>query len=188
MAQGARHFSQLDAGVVDAGLARPGDARNPRVIAALAGARLVYLLGGDPGHLRDCLAGEDVRAALRTVLAAGGALAGSSAGAMVLGGQVLLRSRDPRPGSRHSRDGLGILPATVIPHAEKSLEGWLPAARREGPGHDVLALDEQTGVVFKGGSWLVLGRGRARWLPAGEDKGDPVPAGSGIQIALPHLL
>lgn len=179
--QAAAHFRRAGAGVVDAGLTRPGDARRPEVLARLGAARLVYLLGGDPGHLLDTVQAGGVADAFAGVLSAGGGLAGSSAGAMVMGRRVLLRSRDPRPASRHARDGLGLVDATLIPHAESVLEGWLSAARREAPGENVLALDEQTGVVFGGGSWTKFGPGEVRWFEGGEPS-------RGIQIPTPHLV
>lgn len=164
LAHARRHFRGLGLDTADSGLHRRSDASRAEVAERLRGARLVYLLGGDPGRLLDALLGTRAWAAMLDVLHAGGAVAGSSAGAMVLAGAVLLRSRDPRPARRHAREGLGLLrDCAVIPHANRFAAGWLEAAHRAAPGADVLGLDEETGAIHTGGrGWVVYGPGEVR--------------------------
>ena len=160
LSNAARYFTDLGVTPVDAGLRKRGDASRPEVVDRLSSARLTYLLGGDPGHLLDSLLDTPAWQAVQAGLRDGAAVAGSSAGAMVLAGVVLLRSRNPRPQSRHGRPGLGLVPDTVvIPHFERFGPGWLEAARAQAPGMPVLGLDEATGVVWQGQGWDCHGPG-----------------------------
>src|SRR5690242_10583212 len=58
---------------------------DPSHVMALAAADLVYLSGGSPGYLVDTLRGSAAWDAIVARWLAGGALAGSSAGAMAMG-------------------------------------------------------------------------------------------------------
>jgi cyanophycinase len=141
-------------------------------VQQLANSRLTYLLGGDPGHLLDALIDTPAWGAIARAVRSGGALAGSSAGAMVLCQTVLLRSRNPGPSYRHGRPGLGqIRDVVLVPHLNRFAPGWLTAARRQAPGLDILGLDEETGVVHAPGTrgWSVHGPGRVSlWRQGGE--------------------
>jgi cyanophycinase-like exopeptidase len=145
------------------------DASRPEVVKQLRRSPLTYLLGGDPGHLLDSLLGTPAWEAIRAALREGSALAGSSAGAMVAGETLLLRSPNPRPEARHGRRALALLPGVVlIPHLHRFGERWLEAARREARGRDILGLDESTGIVYSAG-WTVHGPGEARlWRKGAE--------------------
>ncbi|GAC1333383.1 MAG: hypothetical protein NVSMB17_13730 [Candidatus Dormibacteria bacterium] len=157
--QAERYFGELGVEVVHVALHRRSDASAPGVVRQLRGSQLTYLLGGDPGYLLDTLRGSPAWGAVVEVLVEGGAVAGSSAGAMVTAETLLLRSRNPAPRARHGREALDILPGVVvIPHLNTFGDGWLEAARREAVGRDILGLDEATGVVWSGG-WVVHGPG-----------------------------
>ena len=153
---------RLGLGVRQVTLLGRRDAARPEVVEQLRSSPLTYLLGGDPGHLLDSLLETPAWDAIRLALGAGGALAGSSAGAMVACETLLLRSPNPRPEARHGRPALALMPGVVlIPHLHRFGERWLEAARREARGRDILGLDESTGVVYASG-WTVHGPGEAR--------------------------
>src|ERR1700730_4387109 len=118
MANARRYFGgRLGLEVREVPLHRRSDASRPEVVEALAAAPLAYLLGGDPGFLLDSLLASPAWDAIRHALGRGGALAGSSAGAMVTCEPLLLRSPNPRPAARHGRPGLQLMPGVVlIPH------------------------------------------------------------------------
>ena len=145
------------------------DASRSEVVDQLRASPLTYLLGGDPGHLLDSLLGTPAWDAIRIALQRGGALAGSSAGAMVACETLLLRSPDPRPQARHGRRALALMPGVVlIPHLHRFGERWLEAARREAGGRDIVGLDESTGLVYAGG-WTVHGPGAVKlWRKGAE--------------------
>lgn len=157
--QARRYFGELGLKVRHVKLHRRSDASSPAVVKALRSARLTYILGGDPGYLLETLRGTAAWAAMVAALGDGAALAGSSAGAMVMAETLLLRSRNPSPRARHGKEALSILPRTVvIPHLNNFGQAWLESARREAAGRDILGLDEATGLVHAAG-WTVHGPG-----------------------------
>ncbi len=162
------------------------DASRPAVIEQLRSSPLTYLLGGDPGHLLDSLLETPAWDAIRSALLGGGALAGSSAGAMVAGETLLLRSPNPRPEARHGRAALELLPKVVlIPHLHRFGEGWLEAARREARGRDIVGLDESTGVIYAGG-WSAHGPGEVKLWRRGEEPAKVLRDGDRLRWRAPR--
>jgi cyanophycinase len=136
-------------------LTRP-DAADAANAAAVRAARFVYLGGGSPLHLRSVLKESAVWQALTEAWHDGAVLAGSSAGAMVLGDPMI----DPRGGALTV--GLGLIEQlAVLPHANT----WSPEkAHRtfslaEG-GLRIAAIDEQTALIRDpDGTWRTAGAG-----------------------------
>jgi cyanophycinase len=151
-----RYFGGLGATVRGlAVLARP-DAERDDYAEVIRGARFVYLGGGSPLHLRSVLKDSKVWQALEAAWHAGAVIAGSSAGAMVLGDPMV----DPRGGA--FTIGLGLVEQlAVLPHANT----WSPdKAHRTvslaSGGVRVAAIDEQTALIREpDGSWRVEGAG-----------------------------
>jgi cyanophycinase len=153
-ANGVRHFQGLGVRaralmVVD----RPS-ADDPRLVEQLEGVNLVYLAGGDPQYLLETLRGCRVWERIAAMAAAGCVVAGSSAGAMVLGETMYYRG-DWQP-------ALALVPGIcVLPHFEKWGMEALPGLR-ESPasvGLTLLGIDGATGCVGAGREWTVAGRG-----------------------------
>ena len=88
-------------------LARP-DASDPTIVETLAASRFTYLVGGSPLHLRAVVKDSAAWDAIVAAWQAGGVLAGSSAGAMVLCDPMV----DPRGGAFTL--GLGLLPGMAV--------------------------------------------------------------------------
>ena len=122
------------------------DANDPKWAAAISGAGLIYLSGGNPGFLARTLIGTLVWQAIEREWRLGSALAGCSAGAMALGGYV--------PDFRHPRaggvDGLGVVPdIRVLPHFDRYTK-WVPDfAMRPlvAPGSYIVGIDEDTALI-----------------------------------------
>jgi cyanophycinase len=139
------------------------DADDPGHAAAISGAGLIYLSGGNPGHLASTLRGTLVWSAIEAEWRAGASLAGCSAGAMALGGYVP-DIRHPRQGGT---DGLGVVPALrVLPHFDKFSRMIPDFALRPLVTADavVVGIDEDTALVADGpsedGLWEFRSRGR----------------------------
>lgn len=156
------------------------DADDPQIVEQIRGAGLVYMSGGNPGHLagalRDSALWSEVLAAWR----GGAALAGCSAGAMAMTGWVphvraMHRPVDP---------GLGLLPhLRVIPHFDKML-GWAPdlltrVLLHAPEGVTVLGIDEDTALVGGPHEWTVMGR-QSVWT-LGHGRRVEHPAGSTVR-------
>jgi cyanophycinase len=169
-AMGAAHFSALGARVAPLPLLGRDDASAPAIVEALGGANFYYFSGGNPEHLTEALADTPAWEVIRARAAAGAAVAGCSAGAMMLGGYVfrvrLVRSGQPP----RWRPGLGLAPGlAVLPHFDRtreflSEEQFRAALAAAPPGATVVGVDEDTALVrlpAQDGApqrWRVLGR------------------------------
>ena len=148
---GVRHFSSL--GAADVTVA-PDVREDPEdALAALRRARLLVLPGGSPRRLLEALRSTPVGDLVGELLADGGVVSGSSAGAMVLCAWTVLPERGPTVAP-----GLGLVPRTlVVPHWSGS-SGWLGAVQEAVPDEvRVLGLPEQSGVVVEDGTVTAVG-------------------------------
>ena len=155
------------------------DAENETMAAMVAGAGLIYLSGGNPGYLADTIRGTRVWAAIADAWRAGAALAGCSAGAMVMTSWV--------PSLRHPKKGgtkgLDVVPhLRVIPHFDAFLSRFPDMITRILLPHDpsitVLGIDEDTALVGGPEEWAVQGRQSVwRLTPDGRVE---IPSGSTI--------
>ena len=157
--------------------------------AALAGlvegAGLIYLSGGNPPFLAATLRGTAVWSAIETAWRAGAAIAGCSAGAMALTGQV----PDIRHPLRDAETGLGVVPQlSVLPHFDK-FAGRIPDVlltrlSNPPPGVTSVGIDEDTALV-NGWSenpeeWEVVGR-QSVWVLTPQGRQEH-PAGSVLRL------
>ena len=130
---------------------------------AIFGAGLIYLWGGNAGHLATTLRDTVVWAAIEAEWRSGASLAGCSAGAMAMGGYV----PDFRHPNRGGTDGLGVVPdLRVLPHFDRFSRMIPDVALRPLVTSDatVVGIDEDTAFVSEGadedGLWGFRSRGR----------------------------
>jgi cyanophycinase len=145
-------------------LARP-DASDPELVATLAASKFTYLVGGSPMHARSVLKDTPAWDALGSAWRAGGVLAGSSAGAMILGDPMV----DPRGGAFTL--GLGLFSGlAVIPSHEHWSEDQAHRTRQMSPASLVLAgIDERTALIrATDGTWRTEGAGQVVILLGGQ--------------------
>jgi len=143
------------------------DSNNLEYAGQIKDASLIYISGGDPHYLADCLINTPVWSAILANWQQGGSLAGCSAGAMSLSSQIphfRLSRNKPTP-------GLNLIPnIRVIPHFSKFFK-WIP----EGAAKVLLNLegdviligiDELTAVVRRSGQelWQVYGQSKLHIL------------------------
>ena len=160
-------------------------ADDPELAGLVAGAGLVYLSGGNPPFLASTLRGTRVWAAIEDAWRAGAALAGCSAGAMALTGQV----PDIRRPFREAVPGLGAVPQlSVLPHFDR-FAGRLPdlvltRVSNPPPGVTSVGVDEDTALVSgwrdDPAEWEVVGR-QSVWVltPDGREEH---PSGSVLRL------
>lgn len=117
---------------------------------------VVYFTGGNPDHLLTTLKDSQLLRNIMVAVAEDSVLAGSSAGAMVMGS--LMR----RPRSGGWIEALGIVPGVaVLPHHERSdpketskqLQTQVPA------DITVLGIDARSGCLGRPGAWRAVGAG-----------------------------
>jgi cyanophycinase-like exopeptidase len=161
---GVAHYRAAGAGEV---VGAPDARTDPDgALAALRRARLIVLPGGSPARLLAALTSTGVGEVVAALLAGGGAVMGSSAGAMVLGGWTVL----PEGGAR-VQPGLGLVPGVlVVPHWSGPRGDWLRAVDAGVPAETVvLGIPEESGVLVRAGSLTAVGRAPTRLVRQGRD-------------------
>jgi len=149
------------------------DAFNIEYISRVKDAALIYFSGGDPGYLANSLRGTPLWDEIKKNWLIGAALAGCSAGAMALSGDVpnFFRMKD------EGIPGLNLIPhLRPIPHYNKFF-GWIPdsAAKivmKAPEGTMIIGIDEDTALVAGLGAgtslfqnnWQVYGEGSVHIL------------------------
>lgn len=154
---GVRHFSSLGGDAESLMVLDRTHADDAGLAGALAGAGVIYFTGGSPDHLLTVLRDSLLWRAILEAADQGAVLAGSSAGAMVLGELM----RRPRLGGWV--DALGVTPGlAVLPHHESSdpAETSSQLQSQISGGLTVLGIDARTGCLGRPGSWRVVGSGR----------------------------
>ena len=150
---GIRQFDMLGARASSLMALNSADANEEGLTSAVDGADIIYLSGGNPAHLLEVLEGSLLLQRMLDALERGAILAGSSAGAMVMGGRMRFRQW---------RDALGIAPGVaVLPHHERSSKSQTSreVSVQTTEGLVVLGIDGATGCVSDGDGWRVLGAG-----------------------------
>ncbi len=155
---GVRWFRRLGAERVEAlPLLDRASADDPVVVDRLRRARLIYLLGGFPDHLAECLRESLSEQALPEAYRNGAVIAGSSAGAMVLGRYYY------DPFEKVVKPGLGFFDhVCVIPHHATFGRQWTAFLSKALPTSLLMGIDEETGALTPAydGTWQVFGKGR----------------------------
>ena len=160
---GVAHFGALGAEVEPVLVRDRAAADDPAAAQAIGEADLIYLSGGKPAYLMGVLAGTAVGRRIAAAHERGAVLAGCSAGAMVLAGQLfdfrlrlapVAAALAARPRVRAGRLGRAALRRLARAVCRRSSS--LQAPR----GSVVLGIDEETAVVGRDGAWQVHGRSR----------------------------
>lgn len=127
-------------------------------------ADVVYFTGGNPGHLLAVLRGSQLVRILSGSMARGLVLAGSSAGAMVMGSMM----RQPNDGGWV--EGLGIVPGVaVLPHHERIDPATTARQLQKTAPADIvfLGIDARTACLGFTNDWRVEGAGKVTVYHAG---------------------
>jgi len=153
-ANGVRHFNRLGAQAFGVMIVDAATANDPALAAQLATAQLVYIAGGDPGHLLRSLKDSQAWRAMLEAWRGGAVLAGSSAGAMVLCEAMW------NPNTRGIEPALGVVQrAAVVPHHRSPSEWAEQVASALGADYSILGIAERTALIWDGAMWRVAGPG-----------------------------
>ena len=162
---GVTHFAALGGEAGQLMVLNREDAFDPGLVRGIEGAGVIYFTGGNPDHLLDALRDSPLLEAIMAAVEQGAVLAGSSAGAMVMGSMM----RRPRLGGWIP--ALGITPGiAVLPHHEgrdpaetsRELAGQVP------DGTTVLGIDARSGCLGRAGNWKAVGSGNVTVYRGGE--------------------
>lgn len=124
----------------------------------------VFFSGGDQLRLTSQIGGTEIEDELHRLLARGGVIAGTSAGASMMSDTMLVKgssSETHRIGDLHMAPGLGLIRNVIIDQhfAERGRFGRLIGAIAHNPRVRGLGIDEDTAVIVEGNVLTVIGNG-----------------------------
>jgi cyanophycinase len=154
---GVTHFAKLGGDASQLMVLEREHANDKALIESSRQANVIYFTGGSPDHLLTTIKDSEFLNAIVGAVGNGTVLAGSSAGAMVMGSMM----RRPREGGWI--EALGLAPGiAVMPHHEKrdpaetskELQNQVPADLI------VLGIDARSGCLGSPGNWKAIGSGK----------------------------
>jgi cyanophycinase len=140
------------------------EASDPGKLALFDDAAGVFFTGGDQLRISSQIGDTPMEARIRRLLAAGGVVAGTSAGASMMSETMLVRGSNQesyRIGDLHMAPGLGLVRDMIIDQhfAERGRIGRLLGAVAHNPRVLGVGIDEDTAVVIEDGRMQVIGCG-----------------------------
>jgi cyanophycinase len=167
---GTEHFERLGAKVSVALITDRASASDSRWHRLLMSADLIYFSGGNPRYLYHTLAGSLAWDAVHAAWTRGATLVGCSAGAMVLGQNVVMRAFSFR-----FSPAFGLIPHCLVwPHFDLRVFRRISRAFVSSlltDGKYALGIDENTAVFGRLGQiWKVEGKGSVSLLMGGESQ------------------
>jgi cyanophycinase len=147
-------------------------ANDPAFVKPLTEATGVWLTGGDQSRLVEAYHGTAVERELRNVLRRGGVIGGTSAGASIMSGLMILGGN---PVARTGQ-GFDLLPGVVVDQhfVQRHRLDRLLGVLAKYPTYFGVGIDEQTGIIVHGHNLTVVGNATVRVCTPGADRG---PAG-----------
>lgn len=154
---GVTHFAKLGGDASQLMVLEREHAEDDQLIQPSLQADVIYFTGGSPDHLLATVKDSQLLKAIMESVGQGTVLAGSSAGAMVMGAMM----RRPQGGGWI--EALGLVPGVaVMPHHEKrdpaetskGLRGQVPSDLT------VLGIDARSGCLGSPGNWKAVGSGK----------------------------
>ncbi len=172
IAQGVAHWTAQGAVPYGVPAFTAADAQNPQMAAAVQHADVLYYSGGRPAYAVRVLGHSLLWAATVARWQARAALAGSSAGMMMLGGATYNPYALQAGAALAIRPALGLLPGWfLVPHYNNPwmFAGHDPAALRRVVLAALLlvGLDEDTALLGTAAGWQVYGAGGVTLWAAG---------------------
>ncbi|GID27143.1 cyanophycinase [Paractinoplanes brasiliensis] len=166
-------FESLGAGRVEAlRIANRSDACDPRVEPVLRSASGVFFTGGDQERITRVIGGTVTDSLLQELVAAGAVvLAGTSAGAAMMSGTMIVEGDAPGVSRACVRTGPGLefLPGVLIDQhfGQRGRLNRLLSAVALAPHQLGLGIDEDTAILTDGDDFEVLGSGAVTVVDAG---------------------
>jgi cyanophycinase len=134
-------------------------------VQKLVGAQVVFFTGGDQLRITSQIGDSPVYRCMKEIFAAGGTIAGTSAGAAALPETMLISGPSDESNEISAlgmAPGLGLISNVVIDthFAERGRMGRLIGAVTQNPRNLGLGIDEDTAIVVEGGErFRVIGSG-----------------------------
>lgn len=142
------------------------EARDPENIKIFDDAHTVFFSGGDQLKVTSKIGGTPVMEKIKDIYRKGGVVAGTSAGAAIMGEMMLVGSSGEeihKVGDWHMAPGLGFVDDMIVDQhfAQRGRIGRLLGAVAQNPGILGIGIDEDTAIVVKDDSFRVIGANAA---------------------------
>jgi cyanophycinase len=140
------------------------EALDPNIANGIHGAGGIFFTGGDQLRIASQIGDTNIERAVQRIHAAGGVIAGTSAGASVMSSTMLVKgssAESHRIGDLHMAPGLGLLRDVIIDQhfAERGRIGRLLGAVAQNPRVLGVGIDENTAIIVNGSQFRVQGTG-----------------------------
>jgi cyanophycinase len=137
---------------------------NSEKLKVLENARGIFFSGGDQLRISSQVGDTALETRIQQIYGSGGLIAGTSAGASVMGEMMLIRgpsAESHRIGDLHLAPGLGLVRDVIIDQhfAERGRIGRLLGAVALNPRVLGIGIDEDTAIVVQGRRFRVIGNG-----------------------------
>ena len=140
------------------------EARDPLKLALLSGAQTLFFTGGDQLRLSSKIGGTAIKDFIFEHYENGGTIAGTSAGASVMGpvmlvGAAMEKNESHKVGNFMMAPGLGLVDDVIIDQhfAQRGRIGRLLRAVALNPALLGIGIDEDTSIILQGNRFLVRG-------------------------------
>ena len=158
-------FKRLGAkqvGAID--VSQRGDAMKPQSIEAVKRATGIFFTGGDQLHITSLMGGTDLQRAIIEAYENGAIIAGTSAGAAMMGNSMILTGdsdENPRFGSVEMAPGTDLIVGCMVDthFSQRGRHGRLLTAVAHYPQDIGFGIDENTAVIVDKNQFKVIGEG-----------------------------
>jgi len=163
---GQKHFTKLGAKASGIKLFNKDDANDSSILEQLKKCNFFYFSGGDPRYLLDTLSGSKAWNEILRLHQQGSILAGSSAGAMIMGKKVWadVYAFDKEKKLLPWVEGFELVPFGVMPHFDAipkyfSKEQLEQMYANMPTDVEIIGIDEDTAYIRVDNVWKVMGKG-----------------------------
>jgi cyanophycinase len=170
------HYAKFDLPVISVPIFNKEQANDENLTELLADADWIFFSGGNPGYLMETLAGSKLWERVMERVNNGALLAGSSAGAMIMGKFLMSAPSFKSLFGGNGivwHDGFGLVDYTVLPHFDhfKKFHGLINKIIETSPDkvHSAwIGIDENTAIIYSNTEPVVRGLGGVE-IHAGDD-------------------
>lgn len=148
------------------------EAFEPTLVAKMRDATAVWISGGEQQRLSDRYVGTPIEKELHAMLARGGIVGGTSAGAAIASSTMIASSKRIENGQEEPRfaEGMQFLPGAIVDQhfSQRNRQGRLMKAIETHPNRVGLGIDESTGLFVTEERSRVVGDGAVFVLSDGQ--------------------
>jgi cyanophycinase len=166
----------------------PREAESADFVRPLSAATGVWIGGGAQANLARIYGASELPRHLKEVLARGGVVAGTSAGASILS-QTMISDQTPR--GLEAAHGFALCPLTVVDchFTKRQRVNRMLRMLETFPTHNGIGVDDNTALVVRQGTATVIGQGTVTLFATGTAASSPerIVLRAGQSVSLPRL-